>query len=168
MAAVMKYADNILKCFATSISVVLSSLVSIMLFDFLVTGKFIAGAFLVRETAALSCFWHSPLNLKVHLMFTQGSFHNLKAYWQGKKRRKVYANIWSCITIWRSWIKTLNKAMFHIYMVFNNKTRLFKQIFNKKLLIEVIFEHTTTIEADFMAFFRNFKSVFQIRFSMLR
>ena len=50
--------------------------------------------------------------------------------------------------------------MFHIYMVFNNKTRLFKQIFNKKLLIEAIFAHTTTIEADFMAFFRNFKSVF--------
>jgi len=47
VAAVMKYADNILKCFATSVSVVLSSLVSIMLFDFLVTGKFIAGAFLV-------------------------------------------------------------------------------------------------------------------------
>ena len=93
MAAVMKYADNILKCFATSISVVLSSLVSIMLFDFLVTGKFIAGAFLVRETTALSCFRHSPLNLKVHLMFTQGSFHNLKAYWQGKKRRKFCANI---------------------------------------------------------------------------
>ncbi len=40
VAIVVKYADNILKGFATSISIVLSCIVSIFLFNFVVTGAF--------------------------------------------------------------------------------------------------------------------------------
>lgn len=47
VAAVMKYADNILKCFATSISVVLSCLVSVFAFDFKITWMFCLGALMV-------------------------------------------------------------------------------------------------------------------------
>ncbi|KAI9299341.1 nucleotide-sugar transporter, partial [Cunninghamella echinulata] len=44
VALVVKYADNILKGFATSISIILSSLVSIWLFNFSLSGTFVLGA----------------------------------------------------------------------------------------------------------------------------
>ncbi|ORZ03036.1 nucleotide-sugar transporter-domain-containing protein [Syncephalastrum racemosum] len=44
VALVVKYADNILKGFATSISIILSSLLSIWLFNFSLTGTFVLGA----------------------------------------------------------------------------------------------------------------------------
>ncbi|ORX82243.1 nucleotide-sugar transporter [Basidiobolus meristosporus CBS 931.73] len=47
VAMVVKYADNILKGFATSISIIVSSLCSIYLFDFHVTFVFIIGSSLV-------------------------------------------------------------------------------------------------------------------------
>jgi len=47
IAAVIQYADNILKGFATSISIVISSLISVWLFSFKITGYFIIGATLV-------------------------------------------------------------------------------------------------------------------------
>jgi UDP-sugar transporter A1/2/3 len=47
IAAVMKYADNILKGFATSVSIVLSSLISMWLFQFQLTTQFVFGAVLV-------------------------------------------------------------------------------------------------------------------------
>ncbi|KAI9206926.1 nucleotide-sugar transporter-domain-containing protein [Polychytrium aggregatum] len=47
VALVVKYADNILKGFATSISIILSSVMSIFLFSFVVTGNFFIGASLV-------------------------------------------------------------------------------------------------------------------------
>ncbi|KAJ3006705.1 hypothetical protein HKX48_009507, partial [Thoreauomyces humboldtii] len=47
VALVVKYADNILKGFATSLSIILSSFVSIFLFDFQITFVFAAGASLV-------------------------------------------------------------------------------------------------------------------------
>ncbi|KAJ2811762.1 UDP-galactose transporter Gms1 [Coemansia furcata] len=47
VAVVVKYADNILKGFATSISIVLSCLVSVWLFDFRVTKPFVLGTGLV-------------------------------------------------------------------------------------------------------------------------
>jgi len=47
VAMVVKYADNILKGFATSISIILSFLASIYLFDFIVTSTFLMGATLV-------------------------------------------------------------------------------------------------------------------------
>lgn len=43
-AIVIKYSDNILKGFATSLSIVLASLASVVLFDFQVTPSFIAGS----------------------------------------------------------------------------------------------------------------------------
>ncbi|EIE91039.1 hypothetical protein RO3G_15750 [Rhizopus delemar RA 99-880] len=47
VALVVKYADNILKGFATSISIILSSIVSAWLFNFTFSGTFILGAALV-------------------------------------------------------------------------------------------------------------------------
>ncbi|KAI9498088.1 UDP-galactose transporter [Zychaea mexicana] len=44
VALVVKYADNILKGFATSISIILSSLLSVWLFNFSITGTFLLGA----------------------------------------------------------------------------------------------------------------------------
>lgn len=47
VAMVVKYADNILKGFATSISIILSFLASVYLFEFIVTTTFLLGATLV-------------------------------------------------------------------------------------------------------------------------
>mmetsp|Transcript_8250 Transcript_8250/g.13355 ORF Transcript_8250/g.13355 Transcript_8250/m.13355 type:complete len:336 (-) Transcript_8250:45-1052(-) len=47
IAVVMKYADNILKGFATSISIILSSYLSSVFFGFTITGMFLFGATLV-------------------------------------------------------------------------------------------------------------------------
>lgn len=47
-AVVVKYADNILKAFATSIAIVLSCILSIFLFDKIPTLSFLLGAFLVN------------------------------------------------------------------------------------------------------------------------
>ncbi|KAJ2716864.1 UDP-galactose transporter Gms1 [Coemansia spiralis] len=47
VAVVVKYADNILKGFATSISIILSCLASVWLFDFAVTPMFLVGTALV-------------------------------------------------------------------------------------------------------------------------
>ncbi|KAK9759138.1 hypothetical protein K7432_017815 [Basidiobolus ranarum] len=53
VAVVVKYADNILKGFATSISIVLSSVISIFLFDFQMTPTFVIGATLVIYSSYL-------------------------------------------------------------------------------------------------------------------
>lgn len=47
VAVVVKYADNILKGFATSLSIIVSCIASIYLFDFHLTLQFAFGAFLV-------------------------------------------------------------------------------------------------------------------------
>ncbi|RCI03369.1 hypothetical protein CU098_007607 [Rhizopus stolonifer] len=47
VALVVKYADNILKGFATSISIILSSIVSVWLFHFTFSGSFLIGAAMV-------------------------------------------------------------------------------------------------------------------------
>jgi UDP-sugar transporter A1/2/3 len=47
VAMVVKYADNILKGFATSISILISSLVSVFLFDFQLTVWFLTGSLFV-------------------------------------------------------------------------------------------------------------------------
>jgi len=46
-AVVIKYADNILKGFATSLAIILSCIVSMFMFDFQLTGQFMAGVTLV-------------------------------------------------------------------------------------------------------------------------
>ena len=47
VALVVKYADNILKGFATSLAIVLTCVISVFLFDFSLTARFAAGAALV-------------------------------------------------------------------------------------------------------------------------
>lgn len=47
VAVVVKYADNILKGFATSLAIVISCIASIYIFDFVLTFQFTIGAFLV-------------------------------------------------------------------------------------------------------------------------
>ena len=53
VAVVVKYADNILKGFATSISIILSCVVSIYVFDFVLTFQFFIGALLVIASVFL-------------------------------------------------------------------------------------------------------------------
>ncbi|XP_014475184.1 PREDICTED: UDP-galactose translocator [Dinoponera quadriceps] len=70
VAMVVKYADNILKGFATSLAIIISCIASIYLFDFRLTFQFALGAFLVicsiflyshqPKTAALDK--HTPAN----------------------------------------------------------------------------------------------------------
>jgi len=51
-AVVIKYSDNILKGFATSLSIIISSLASVILFDFCITPAFIIGS-----TTVLAATW---------------------------------------------------------------------------------------------------------------
>lgn len=53
VAVVVKYADNILKGFATSISIIISCIVSIYVFDFVITFQFFIGASLVIASVFL-------------------------------------------------------------------------------------------------------------------
>ena len=53
MAMVIKYADNILKGFATSLSIVLSSILSVFLFDYTITLMFTVGGALVISAVYL-------------------------------------------------------------------------------------------------------------------
>ncbi|CAO3658447.1 unnamed protein product [Rhizopus stolonifer] len=53
VAIVVKYADNILKGFATSLSIIVSGIISIYLFNFQPSGVFIVGAFIVMSSSYL-------------------------------------------------------------------------------------------------------------------
>jgi UDP-sugar transporter A1/2/3 len=57
-AVVVKYADNILKAFATSIAIVLSVIMSIFVFDKMPTGQFVVGAIFVN--AAVYVYGRAP------------------------------------------------------------------------------------------------------------
>ncbi|XP_074599546.1 UDP-N-acetylglucosamine transporter-like [Brevipalpus obovatus] len=59
-AVVVKYADNILKGFATSLAIVLSCVVSAYYLDFHPTGQFMSGAFLVIFSVFLYAKQFSP------------------------------------------------------------------------------------------------------------
>lgn len=52
-AVVIKYADNILKGFATSIAIIISCVISIFLFDFVLTVKFVLGTACVNYAVYL-------------------------------------------------------------------------------------------------------------------
>merc|ERR1711865_700173 len=54
VAATMKYADNIVKCFATAIAIVLDIVLSIPIFHFIPSWSFIVGAPLVIVAPAIS------------------------------------------------------------------------------------------------------------------
>ena len=53
VAVVVKYADNILKGFATSLAIIVSCIVSVYLFDFHVSSQFLFGAALVISAVLL-------------------------------------------------------------------------------------------------------------------
>lgn len=53
VAVVVKYADNILKGFATSLAIILSCILSIYLFGFMINFEFVAGASLVIASVFL-------------------------------------------------------------------------------------------------------------------
>ena len=65
IGVIMMYADNILKSFATSISIVLSSLLSIFIFDFRFTLGFTTGALLVIVSVIIYSAY--PPNLQTKL-----------------------------------------------------------------------------------------------------
>lgn len=58
VAMVVKYADNILKGFATSLAIIISCIASIYIFDFNLTLKFSLGAFLV--ICSIFMYGHQP------------------------------------------------------------------------------------------------------------
>lgn len=62
VAAVMKYADNVLKGLATGVSVVLATFVSIVLFNTPITFQFTAGATLILSSAY---YFSNPLPLSI-------------------------------------------------------------------------------------------------------
>lgn len=61
VAVVVKYADNILKGFATSLAIILSCILSIYLFGFRINFEFVAGASLVIASVFLYSF---PIPIK--------------------------------------------------------------------------------------------------------
>lgn len=65
VAIVVKYADNILKGFATSLSIIVSGVISFYLFDFQPTAPFILGALIVMVSSYLYGIDFSPRQ-KVH------------------------------------------------------------------------------------------------------
>lgn len=64
VAVVIKYTDNILKGFATSAAIVVTCVLSVFLFDTVLSPKFTAGAALVVASIYIyGRFVHVPLNL---------------------------------------------------------------------------------------------------------
>ncbi|KAG6376398.1 nucleotide-sugar transporter-domain-containing protein [Boletus reticuloceps] len=68
-AVVIKYSDNILKGFATSISIILSFLSSVVLFDFHVTLSFVIGASTVLAATAM---YNQPPLKEPHIAMSSG------------------------------------------------------------------------------------------------
>jgi len=66
VAVVVKYADNILKGFATSAAIIISCLASIYFFDFVLSVQFVVGASLV----ILATYMYSKYVPTVGLPFT--------------------------------------------------------------------------------------------------
>ncbi|KAI8097417.1 nucleotide-sugar transporter-domain-containing protein [Halteromyces radiatus] len=64
VSMVMKYADNILKAFATSLSIILSSIISVYLFDFQPSTYFVLGTFIVLLSTYLYGQPSSSFSLK--------------------------------------------------------------------------------------------------------
>jgi UDP-sugar transporter A1/2/3 len=62
VAVVVKYADNILKGFATSLAIVISCIASIYIFDFYITFQFALGALLV--ICSIFMYGHTPKTIE--------------------------------------------------------------------------------------------------------
>lgn len=71
VAVVVKYADNILKGFATSLAIIISSVVSVFLFDFEITFQFVIGTLLVISSIFL--YSKQPSNGKNSSLLPQSS-----------------------------------------------------------------------------------------------
>lgn len=69
-AVVIKHSDNILKGFATSISIILSFLASVVLFDFHVTLSFVIGASTVLAATAM---YNQPASKEPNIVISSGS-----------------------------------------------------------------------------------------------
>lgn len=69
VAMVVKYADNILKGFATSLSIIISCVASIYLFDFHLTGQFAFGSLLVITSIFL--YGYTPKQPKPNIKSSQ-------------------------------------------------------------------------------------------------
>ncbi|KAH7889479.1 nucleotide-sugar transporter-domain-containing protein [Phlebopus sp. FC_14] len=69
-AVVIKYSDNILKGFATSISIILSFLASVVLFDFHVTLSFVIGA---STVLAATVMYNQPTPQESSMLSSSGS-----------------------------------------------------------------------------------------------
>ncbi|KAK8803690.1 hypothetical protein WA158_001384 [Blastocystis sp. Blastoise] len=72
IALVLKYADNILKAFGGSASIILSSIISIYLFDFKVSTLFAIGCLLVSVATVLYS-WGAPTTKKYQSLATSES-----------------------------------------------------------------------------------------------
>lgn len=75
VAMVVKYADNILKGFATSLSIIISCIASIYLFDFHLTLQFSAGAMLV--IGAIFLYGYTPKTPKSNVKASNKSLHEI-------------------------------------------------------------------------------------------
>lgn len=75
VALVVKYADNILKGFATSLSIIISCVASIYLFDFHLTLQFAFGAALV--IGAIFLYGYTPKVAKPNIKASNRSLHEI-------------------------------------------------------------------------------------------
>lgn len=75
VAVVVKYADNILKGFATSLSIIISCVASIYLFNFTLTVQFAIGAMLV--IGAIFLYGYTPKKSKADLKASNKSLHEI-------------------------------------------------------------------------------------------
>lgn len=66
VAMVVKYADNILKGFATSLAILISCIFSVYYFDFIVTNQFVMGSCLV--VASVFLYNHKPKSLQTKIL----------------------------------------------------------------------------------------------------
>ena len=83
-AAVLKFADNILKNFATSISTVLCAVLSVFLFDFRPTSEFFIGAFCVLSAT------------QIYNLDTSGSEERATAAW---RRAAVVIGVFALVSV---------------------------------------------------------------------
>lgn len=73
---VIKYADNILKGFTAAVAIVLSCIASVHLFNFKVTGQFVAGAGLVIAAICLYSIGQTKQTLKTSHVISNGDSKN--------------------------------------------------------------------------------------------
>jgi len=77
IASVMKYADNILKGFAAAVSIILSSILSIYIFDFTITLLFLFGTCLV--SVSIFMYGYKPKQTEYERVARTSSIHSEKS-----------------------------------------------------------------------------------------